>query len=284
MITLHHVYPTVRQGGVKPPGLGDYLRGSIALAWHARRLGYRLHLELSEHPIGRLLDPAALTMPATSGDFIEFSAGGATGLYEWLETLTPASPTRLHTDLLPHASRIDPEVCQTVLSQLRFVPEVSARAADLHRKVSSADFAALHVRMSDDDFRTQRGPADPLLRYIESRIVPAWGRRVAVLSNNDNVKRLLCDRFGFPLLESSTVHLGESQADDIGVRDTLVDFTLMGRAAKVYSHSFYNWKSGFSHWCATLHGVEFEQIELTPTKPAPGLRRLVRRTLDAWAP
>lgn len=283
MITIHHVYPTALANGQKPPGLGDYLRGSIALAWHARRRGYALHLELSEHPVGRLLDPACMGT-ATSGPVIEFSMSSATGLYDWLDALTPDSPTRISTDLLPHASRIDEDVRATVLGQLRFVPEVTERALALHGGIANGEFAVLHVRMSDEDFGTRRSPAEPLLRYIQDRIVSAWGRRVAVLSNNETVKRTLCDRFGFPYLESSAVHLGESGADDPGVRDTLVDFALMGRAARIYSHSVYSWKSGFSHWCATLHGVPFEHIDLTPPRATQGLRRLVRSVLEACEP
>ena len=84
MITIRHVYPTIRPNGQKPPGLGDYLRGSIALAWHARRRGYGLHLELSEHPIGRFLDQA-LEGQATGGPYLDFSDGDATLVYDWLD-------------------------------------------------------------------------------------------------------------------------------------------------------------------------------------------------------
>ena len=283
MITIRHVYPTIRPNGQKPPGLGDYLRGSIALAWHARRRGYGLHLELSEHPIGRFLDQA-LEGQATGGPYLDFSDGDATLVYDWLDQLTPASPTRMHTNLLPHASRIDEGVRSMVLDQLRFVPLVAERAGALHREIADGEFAALHVRASDADFGTHRSPAQPLLHYIQAHIVPAWGRRVAVLSNNTTIKRMLCERFSFPYLATSAVHLGESQFDDIGVRDTLVDFTLMGRAAKIYSHSEYGWKSGFSHWCATLHGVAFEQIDLGLANPASGLRRALRTVLEACEP
>lgn len=55
MREISHVYRTTCTTVTQPPGLGDYLRGSIALAILSYEKGFTLHLDLSHHPIGRYL-------------------------------------------------------------------------------------------------------------------------------------------------------------------------------------------------------------------------------------
>ena len=280
MITLHHVYPVACTTYASPPGLGDYLRGSIALAHHARERGHALQLDFSSHPIGRFLrvPPPA---PPVEAPFEEFFDVRATMVYDWLDELTPGSPARLSTNLLPHDSRIDDEICAIVRRQLDFEPAILEAAERLHRRIADDRFAVLHLRVADADFHGEQAASVPLFHYVETRIVPTWGRRIAVVSNNASMKKALSLRFGLPLIDTAAVHLGAHRGSPDGVRDTLIDFALLARASQIYSHSVYGWKSGFSHWCATLHGIPYERIELAPTKAAPRLRRWIQRTLQA---
>jgi hypothetical protein len=270
MLTLHHAYPTRYQTVAVPPGLGDYLRGSIALAHHTRERGWRLAMDFAGHPIGRFLAQPA---PAVAPDepVAEFFGEQTTQVYRWLDALTPGAPSRLCTHLLPHDSRIDAGICALVREQLAFAPTILDGAARLQAQVSDGEFAVVHVRMADADFHTDQPAAAALLQRLENDIVPHWGRRVAVLSNNGRVKRALSERFDLPLIDTAAAHLGGCETSDAAIRDTLVDFALMGRAQTIYSHSAYNWKSGFSHWAATLYGIPYEAINLSAA-PASRLK------------
>jgi hypothetical protein len=282
MLTLRHAYRTAFQTLALPPGLGDYLRGSIALAHHARERGWRLELDFAGHPIGRFLAQLA---PATAPDepVAEFFDAQATQVYRWMDALTPGSPSRLCTNLLPHPSRIDAGVCALVREQLAFSGPILEGASRLHDQVSDGDFAVVHVRMADEDFHTDRPAAAALLHSLEHDIVPRWGRRVAVLSNNNRVKRALSERFRLPLIDTAAAHLGACEASDETIRDTLVDFALLGRAGTIYSHSAYHWKSGFSHWAATLYGVPYEAIHI-PTARASRLKETAKLLRDRCDP
>ncbi len=282
MITLHHAYRTAYQTVEVPPGLGDYLRGSIALAHHARERGWQLALDFAGHPIGRFLaDPA----PAVAPDepVAEFFGEQTTQVYRWLDALTPGAPSRLCTHLLPHDSRIDAGICTLVREQLAFSATILDGATRLQAQVSDGDFAVVHVRMADEDFHTDQPAAAALLHRLEHDIVPRWGQRVAVLSNNARVKRALSERFGLPLIDTAAAHLGGCEASDAAIRDTLVDFALLGRAQTIYAHSAYHWKSGFSHWAATLYGVPYEAIHL-PTVPASRLKAAAKWLRDRCDP
>jgi hypothetical protein len=282
MLTLRHAYRTAYKTLALPPGLGDYLRGSIALAHHARERGWRLELDFSGHPIGRFLTQhAAVTAP--DEPVAEFFDSRATQLYRWMDALTLEAPSRLCTNLLPHQSRIDEGVCTLVREQLTFSPEIVAAAARLHATVSDADFAVVHVRMADEDFHTEQPAALALRQRLEHHIVRRWGHRVAVLSNNQGVKRALSERFQLPLIDTAAAHLGACDASHEAIRDTLVDFALLGRAGAIYSYSAYHWKSGFSHWAATLYGVPYEAVHL-PAAPRSGLKDAAKWLRDCWDP
>jgi hypothetical protein len=200
-----------------------------------------------------------------------------------MDALALGAPSRLCTNLLPHQSRIDAGVCVMVLEQLVFSPEINAAAARLHERVSDGEFAVVHVRMADQDFHTDKPAAAALLHQLDYDIVPRWGRRVAVLSNNDLVKRALCERFQLPLIDTAATHLGACDASDEAIRDTLVDFALLGRATSIYSHSAYSWKSGFSHWAATLFGVPYQAIKLPSVRPSK-LTRAAKSLLARFNP
>jgi hypothetical protein len=281
MITLKHCYPTRCTTLKLPPGLGDYLRGSIALAHHARERGWKYELDFSGHPIGRFLAPAAPPQ-ASAEPIAEFFDEQASTIYGWLDGLTDGQTARACTNLLPHDSRIDDEVRAMLRAALHLAPAILQSAQAIHQEVAGQQaLAVLHVRATDADFRSVRDAEPALCRAIEQRVLPAWGRRVAVLSNNPALRAGLCRLYGFTLIDSATVHLGACDADDQGVRDTLVDFALICRAQHVFSHSAYGWKSGFSYWAAVMHGISFESLreQHSATTPAwkQGLKNAIWR-------
>jgi hypothetical protein len=279
MKILEHVYPTVCTTLAKPPGLGDYLRGGIAMAHHARERGWGFRLDFAGHPIGRFLAEPAPAQPGPPP--AEFFDERATLVYDWLDAQDATGAARVCTNLLPHDSRIDDALLASVRQGLVLSEAIHAAAARVHETVSPGRFALLHLRASDEQFSGAAAVPAPLLGHIETVVEPAWGRRVAVLSNNASLKRAVCARFGWPVIDSQAVHLGDGGAE-ASVRDTLVDFALITRASQVWSHSVYGWASGFSRWCALMHGVPFAAIDLTPVRPWDGLRGWVRRCLDAW--
>jgi hypothetical protein len=282
MITIEHVYPVACATLTKPPGLGDYLRGSLALAHHARKRGHGLRLDFSGHPIGRFLRQQPVA--ASAAPFGEFFDARATLVYDWLDGLVAGEPARLCTNLLPHESRIDANLCEGIRRQLEFVPAIDDAADRLRQSFGDDCFAVLHLRVADEDFDSKQQVGRALFDYVAGQVAPVWGRRIAVVSNNASMKQALCGHFGLPLIDTTAVHLGDNAGALDGVRDTLVDFALLARASQVYSHSVYGWKSGFSHWCAVLHGIPYERIDLTPARRLPRLRRWVRETMYAWEP
>jgi hypothetical protein len=103
MTTLKHCYPTRCTTLKLPPGLGDYLRGGIALAHHALERGWGFELDFSGHPIGKFLDPTA-SAEASQAPIDEFFDERASLVYGWMDRLQEGQVGRTCTNLLPHES------------------------------------------------------------------------------------------------------------------------------------------------------------------------------------
>lgn len=279
MITLKHCYPTRCTTLKLPPGLGDYLRGGIALAHHALERQWVFELDFSGHPIGKFLDPAA--SPEASPETIdEFFDERASLVYGWMDRLQAGQIGRTCTNLLPHESRITASVRATMQANMRLNPAILATAQDTRAKIAEGQsMAVLHVRVPDADFRSLQTTQPELCAAIESRVLPAWDRRVAVLSNNPGLRAALCQRYGFQLIEAESVHLGACDVSDQAVRDTLVDFALICSASHVFSHSAYGWKSGFSYWAAAIHGIAFESLRAEHAEVAPAWKQRLKEAL-----
>lgn len=82
---------------------------------------------------------------------------------------------------------------------------------------------------------------------------------VLLIADNNEVKDHIVGRFPqFRAMKKAIGHFGEgeTQSDD-KIRNTMLDFYLMGRSAGVYSFTVYAHGSGFSRWCAETYGVPY---------------------------
>lgn len=274
--SVTHVYRTACSTVKQPPGFGDYLRGSISLAILALDHDFHLNLDLSNHPIGRFLH-ANTVQTEPSGDIVEFFNERAPMLPKFIEGLGRDTSVFVTTHLSPDIDRINDQVRDLVREQLIFDLTIESTALSLASKISDGEFAILHVRVADEHFQSRSPQVRQLYDYIEEHLLPTWGRRLAVLSNNKAVKEVLSARYNLLYIDTGMVHLGECNSTESDVRDTLIDFSLMSKASAIFSYSVYSWKSGFSSWCACLFNVPFVEIRLSPDDGASAARMLLGR-------
>jgi len=85
------------------------------------------------------------------------------------------------------------------------------------------------------------------------------GKKYVILSDNAEVKLAIQAQFeGALVRESEILHLGTSVGfSATGVRDTLLDFYILGDAARVTALSAYSHGSGFSQWACDLRKVPY---------------------------
>jgi len=127
-------------------------------------------------------------------------------------------------------------------------------------------FAVIHVR-SGDKYMLKNNQLNPfVIKKITSILAKNMklGTKYLVLSDNNEIKILLKKIFPQVIIQiTNIVHLGESEnPSEQAVMETLLDFYIMSNSFQIISFSPYNWGSGFSQWCATLHNIPFIQFQV----------------------
>ena len=56
---------------------------------------------------------------------------------------------------------------------------------------------------------------------------------------------------------NNIAHLGNTNATDEGIKNTLIDLFLIANSNSVISLSVYGWGSGFSEWTSKIFGIPF---------------------------
>jgi hypothetical protein len=269
-----HTYRNRCKTVAQPPGLGDFLRGSLALANLSTRIGFDLQIDFSAHPIGRFVHLQNIHSQ-TCSEVAEFFNERTDLLPEYLQRLVPGQRAFLTTNAFPDELQTSDKTRELVRSQLRFNAIVRDRTTAILELIGSP-FAIFHLRVADqlaDSTSINSKLVRRLTRYLACNVMPRWDRRIAVLSNNVHLKQAVTSQLDLPTINTCAVHLGESKEEDTadnGVRDTLVDFALISQAASIYSYSNYSWKSGFSKQCSELYDVPFTDLRPIIGTPSPG--------------
>lgn len=276
MKVVRHTYRTRCSTVRQPPGFGDYLRGSIALAILAQEQGFSLEIDLSHHPAGAFLRDNRPPM-ASPGEVSEFFNERAHLLPEFVAQLRDDESVWLTTNCFPDMDKVTDAVRELVRSQLTWTSSIEASAEDIRRQLSEEAFAILHIRVADEHFHARSVGMGSLCGHIEKHVLPNWRGRLLVLSNNQAVKRDLSRKYSLPVVTTGAVHLGECNGLESEIRDTLVDFAILSRASTIFSYSEYSWDSGFSRWCACLYDVPF----ISMRRPSNSVARLAQTICDA---
>jgi hypothetical protein len=255
-------------------------------------MGFELQIDFSAHPIGCFVHPQNIHSQ-TSAQVVEFFNERTNLLPEYLRWLVSGQRAFLITNAFPQESETNDETRRLVRSQLTFNATVRNQAASIIDMIGRP-YAVFHLRVTDQ--LAGSASINPklvrrLTRYLSCNVMPTWDHRIAVLSNNRHLKQAVTSHLNLPTIDTCAVHLGESKEEDTannGVRDTLVDFTLISEAATIYSYSNYSWRSGFSKQCSELYNVPFTDLRPVIGTPSPGwfaigglARKFLRKFLSA---
>ena len=281
----------------QPPGLADFLKGSLYLYQQSKRgphctpdhpRSFDLVVDFSHHPMGVFVTPPPV--PAHVQSLIN---NGNVKLTECFNQYRPVIRNMVTTlqnnpDTSPpvtyaichepydqfdsNESVLDPDDRAFMTSVLNFHPELVDMVDQLLTDLGlTSPYAVLHLRMGDQLSAEQHAHAEHIQHvsaYLEREILPRWGKRVLVLSDSYYTKKYLSTKYGVACTDFVPVHLGESQrflargetASPTDIGHTLVEFMLLSRCATVYVFSVYGWNSGFSKLAAHIYGIPYVPI------------------------
>ena len=227
----------------------------------SKKYGFDLKLDFSRHPLSQYLEQFDAVAFDDDAEVLEFFNQNNVALEPFLITLPENSQSLVTTHCVP-VSKIDEDCRQFLKKRLSPNRLLKAILMDIIHQLGR-DYCAVHLRMGDHAMDGGVAAAPVVDAWFRDIIVPEWGNRILVLSDNSGIKEYLSERFGGMFIPNTPVHLGqcgtvESPRD--GVRDSIVDFFILAKAQKIYQYSVYPWGSGFSDMCASTYRIPLVKI------------------------
>ena len=254
-----------------PPGLGDFLRGSIALFQHCQRRNIRYTVDFSQHSLGQCIQ-AAQDQKMSDDKPLEYFNCGQPALRDFIDKIGPKTTSMVTSNVPPEAAT-SYECRQFLRKSLAFTPQFQQTVDDMMKRLNlvGVDYAVFHLRAGDHqaDFENLNsgkqifnpGHTQVLLQCIKDLIQLRFGNNVLIISDNQKLANHLATLANCKVTAITPVHLGRT-TNGQAAADSLMEFALMANSRKVYSYSVYDWPSGFAHWCCEIFNVSFEQVLL----------------------
>jgi hypothetical protein len=125
------------------------------------------------------------------------------------------------------------------------------------------EFITIHLRLSDDCFHKKyESITTDKINYIVSilsKITSTTKSNIFLLSNDNNVKSILLSQM--PTIKTiyyETTHVADQSINnDVNLRNTIIEFYMMGQSKSIYSFSVYDHGSGFSKWCSVTYNIPY---------------------------
>lgn len=272
-----HVYLKNCRTNPQPPGLADFLRGTIALYKYAQEFNFKLYVDYDSNPVFKYLayngnyirdheDSMVYELiPSQHFPTYEMIDGALNELFRRKKSFTVVTNSFYTKGVEGRMDNFGPitEDCRKFMRSL-LVPTAELKAAidvvySTIGLVDGTGYDVIHLRFGD---RFLNGGAfDPValgvtVEKIRALMAANPGRRYLMLTDSGPmgaaIKRELPALFYW---ENKKIHLGDLRNDVTGVKDTLIDFFLMSGGDVLYSRS-----SGFGIICSMLYGKELRAL------------------------
>jgi hypothetical protein len=135
--------------------------------------------------------------------------------------------------------------------------------------LTDTSYCVLHLRMGDQQSALDHLSIPPSLEeYIETNILPKWGKNVLVMSDSFYTKKYLSEKYNITCTEFIPIHMGsttrfwkpENGTSNTDIGQTLIEFMLMSQSSQIYIYSVYSWLSGFSKVCSHIYDIPMTVI------------------------
>lgn len=257
---VHH-YLRECKTNPQPPGLGDFLRGSIALHQLAQRYGYTLYLD-GAHPLFRYVKPSAYILrenpthvveliPPMSYDMIRYVLKNIfqTGMpcsvltNSFYEPISQESKAYFQGLLVP-SEEMEEHLTAVFRNEYKFPPH--------------QPYTVCHVRVGDAFLHRNEEAnqvADACAAYLRQKMEP--GKAYVLLSDSASVAERITKQVPVCYWKNEKIHLGELRRtptnEEGNVRDTMTDFFILSRASRILSNG-----SGFSKYISEVLDIPYE--------------------------
>jgi len=285
MSSLVHVYQSQYVNSNRVDGLGDFLRGSYSLLGLCERCNIFFSMCIN-HPINQFLQNINLVADestlqksvyyannvtikykiSNSGDIADPVMSEHQNFVEGLLELPVYDGTRyLFCNHYP-IYKINKSHKEYVKKILEPNAHLSTKVDDILRDLNLQPkrFVIIHVRVGDDCL-LRNDQSNLTTNYLSNLFRHISNVRTSfptlLITDSNEMKRLILLQFRtLKAIFRPIVHFGEGvdcQNRQEEVENTLIDFFLLSKCARIFSFSSYSHGTGFSRWCAETYDIPY---------------------------
>lgn len=273
MPTVIHRYLQKLKTNPNPPGLADFLRGTITLYQYSNKYGYTLKVDTSSHPLFKVLD-----VPEHINEVCDPEEDTHEIIYPIVYNDMPKMLDDLFSrgsdiNIITHAYFLE---TQNMSEEYNFIKSLLTPNAKLRELITniqsdlsidvSKPYITIHVRTGDEslvnniaDSTNTTHAVESISKYI-ANMNPV--KQVLLITDSREVKDRLKNTYA--TVPCNPVHIGmlntENLIDDL--YSTLAEFLLMSRSSEIHCISRWVTSSGFSSICAKVYEIPYKQYGL----------------------
>ena len=252
-VWTHHCYNMPQTETDNYWGLGDVLRGTIQMYMLSKKLGFKLYVDISLHPVSKFLLPTEnpfADLIQENKDRIRMIPADE-DLVSIINNLEDGSFFFTNA----YCTEDFDDDCKNFMKQI--LTPIPSLEQSLKAAIPFDPYQIMHFRLGDEE----------LVGGIENGV--SENIRNLITSNKDGCDVLISDSFTLKsdpevakevfVLKTVPQHLGKC-ADADSVKDTLVDFFLISRSKGIKTYSSYEWVSGFVFWAHKIYDIPLRRI------------------------
>ena len=264
-------------------GLGDFLRGSICLIQICKNLGLEFDVDFKNHPMSKfiMIDSSnANEQPDNSEQLVKYK-----NIYHFSDlNLLNKTPLEFYKKFIKHLNSVNVDTYYLlntsfpVWGNLTFMGRTFMKSKIRPTNVMQqyVDFTldkiqlkpknynVIHIRTGDDYLIDKQNLDLVMVNKIERLLRKNINvnEKYLLVSDNNQLKLYLKRRFPRIVVYFKEItHLAISNDKTYeSVKNTMLDFFLIGQAKTINAISMYGWGSGFSEWCSVIYNIPYKKI------------------------
>ncbi len=258
---VHH-YLTTCKTNPQPPGIGDFLRGSVALYQLSTQYEYTLYFD-KNHPLFTCLQPSPYIIydPSVSTELIPPISYD--DIYHRLNQMfSTGNILSIHTNSFYHEI-VTPE-CKDFFKRL-LVPSLDIQQNISHvfssiYNIPNKDYVVIHLRFGDIYIHENTFNKDLCDTYVREIKKLMDDKTYILISDSDMIStRIKSEIPSLCYWKNKKIHLGDLRKTSLNtesdIKDTVTDLFILSKATKIISNG-----SGFSNMISVLFDIPYVKI------------------------
>jgi len=260
-----------------PPGLGDFLRGSIALYKMSKMLDFKLVIDFDDHPCSNFIkkietidtsDLYHMEYFNTTFDYV-YNSINEQFKYNNIICLVTSIFYSDFENILDTESR---DFIQCYFTPIKVINDnIEQIKKD---KQLDNNFKVIQIRTGDREIvsknkdkieyaHTNKIVDNSIVSSTKNLLDSLYDNNTIIISDSLELKKYLNFNYNYKVSDSNPVHFGtmttlESSMNEKYILETLNDFFLMSHAKEIISLSIFNSDgSGFSKLCSKIYNLQY---------------------------